>query len=82
VHVSPVQVIRNVWGPVFLCAVPFAAASYAVEILFPVHRMIMFFLQTVALLPIFGIAIGLMFRDNVKRQILPKVRSFFYANAK
>jgi len=39
--------------------------------------MVMFVLQTVALLPIFGIAIGLMFRDNFKRQILPRVRLFF-----
>jgi hypothetical protein len=45
VDVSWLQVFRNVWGPVFLCAVPFAAASYGVEILFPVHHMVMFFLQ-------------------------------------
>jgi O-antigen/teichoic acid export membrane protein len=82
VDVSFIQVFRNVWGPVFLCAAPFAAASYAVDVLFPVHHMVVFFLQTILLLPIFAIAIGLMFRDNVKRQILPKVRSYFYANAK
>ena len=82
VDVSWVQVFRNVWGPVFLCAVPFAAASYAVEILFPARNMVIFVLQTMALLPIFGFAIGLMFRDNVKRQIIPRVRSFFYADAK
>jgi O-antigen/teichoic acid export membrane protein len=71
------EVFRNVWGPVFLCAVPFAAASYAVEVIVPARNMVMFVLQTVALLPIFGIAIGLMFRDNFKRQILPRVRLFF-----
>ena len=70
-------VFRNVWGPVFLCAVPFAAASYAVEVIVPARNMVMFVLQTVALLPIFGIAIGLMFRDNFKRQILPRVRLYF-----
>jgi len=42
----------------------------------------MFALQTMALLPIFGIAFGVMFRDNVKRQILPKVRSLFSTDAK
>jgi hypothetical protein len=71
-----------VWGPVFLCAVPFAAVSYAVVALFPARNMVIFILQTMALLPIFGIAIGLMFRDNVKRQILPRIKSYFYANAK
>jgi O-antigen/teichoic acid export membrane protein len=71
------EVFRNVWGPVFLCAVPFAAASYAVEVIVPARNMVMFVLQTVALLPIFGIAISLMFRDNIKRQILPRVRSYF-----
>jgi len=82
VDVSYVEVFRDVWGPVFLCAVPFAIASYAVDILFPARNMVMFVLQTIALLPLFGIAIGLMFRDNIKRQILPRVRSFFYANPK
>jgi O-antigen/teichoic acid export membrane protein len=77
VDVTWVQVFKNVWGPIFLCAAPYAAASYGVDMLFPVHHMVMFLLQTVALLPIFGIAIGLMFRENVKRQILPKVRAFF-----
>ena len=64
VDVSFIQVFRNVWGPVFLCTVPFAAASYAVDILFPARNMMMFILQTMALLPIFGVAIGLMFREN------------------
>jgi len=82
VDVGYVQVFRNVLGPVFLCAVPFAVASYAVDILFPARTMLVFVLQTIALLPLFGIAIGLMFRNNVKRQILPIVRSFLYANAK
>jgi O-antigen/teichoic acid export membrane protein len=82
VDVSWVQVFRNVWGPVFLCAVPFAAASYAVDVLFPVRNIVIFILQTMSLLPIFGIAIGLMFRDNVKRQILPRIRSFFYSAAR
>jgi O-antigen/teichoic acid export membrane protein len=82
VDVSYVQVFRDVWGPVFLSAVPFAVASYAVDALFPARNMIMFLLQTMALLPIFWIVIGLIFRDNIKRQILPKVRSLFLAEAK
>ena len=82
VGVSCLEVYRNVWAPVFLCAVPFAAASYGVDVLFPAHNMVMFALQTMALLPIFGIAIGLMFRDNVQRQIIPRVKAYLYANAK
>jgi len=82
VDISYVQVFRDVWGPVFLSAVPFAVATYAVDVLFPARNMIMFFLQTMALLPIFGIVIGLIFRDNIKRQILPRVRTFFYADAR
>lgn len=82
VDVSYVQVFRDVWGPVFLSAVPFAVASYAVDVLFPPRHMIVFILQTLALLPVFGIVIGLMFRENIKRQILPRVRSLFLAEAK
>jgi O-antigen/teichoic acid export membrane protein len=82
VDVSSFQVLFNVWGPLFLCAVPFAVASYAVDVLLPARTMVMFVLQTIALLPLFGIAIGLMFRDNLKRQVFPRVRSFFYAGAK
>ena len=82
VDVSFFQVYWNVWGPVFLCAVPFAAASYAVNTLLPASNMIMFILQTVALLPIFVLAVGFVFRDNVRRYIVPRVRSFFYAHAK
>jgi len=82
VSVSFFQVYWNVWGPVFLCAVPFALASYAVNTRSHAHNMTMFILQTIALLPIFFVTVGLMFRDNVKRHIVPRVRSFFYAHAK
>jgi O-antigen/teichoic acid export membrane protein len=82
VDVSCIQVFRHVWGPIFLCAAPFAAASYAVDALFPAHNMVIFALQTLLLLPIFGVAIGLMFRDNVKRQIFPRVKSFLNADAR
>ncbi len=82
VDVSCFQVFRNVAGPVFLCAVPFAAASYAVDVLLPARNIMMFVLQTIALLPVFGVTVGLMFRDNIKRHILPRVRSMFLAEAK
>jgi O-antigen/teichoic acid export membrane protein len=69
------QVYRNVWGPVYLCAIPFAAASFAVGVFFPARTMIIFVFQTIALLPVFGIVVGLVFQDNVKSQILPRIRS-------
>ncbi|MDP9051301.1 MAG: oligosaccharide flippase family protein [Acidobacteriota bacterium] len=82
VDVSFFQVYWNVWGPVFFCGVPFAVATYAVNDLAPARNMIMFMLQTAALLPVFVIAVALMFWDNVRRHILPKVKSFLYAHAK
>jgi O-antigen/teichoic acid export membrane protein len=76
VGVTWVEVYRNVWGPVFLSAVPFAAASYAVNKLYPPSTMTTFVMQTVALLPVFGITIGVVFQSNIKRQILPRIRSY------
>ena len=81
VQISRMEVYRGVWLPVYLATLPYAAASYAVDRLLPTHSLPVFLLQTLALLPIFLIAIGLMFRDHVKRHIVPRVRSFFYANA-
>jgi O-antigen/teichoic acid export membrane protein len=82
VDVSFVQVFRNVWGPVLICAIPYSFASYAVDMLLPARTMIVFMLQTIALLPIFAAAVGVMFRDNVRRQILPRIKSFLGAHAK
>jgi O-antigen/teichoic acid export membrane protein len=81
VEVSYIQVYRDVWGPLYLCAIPFAAASYAVNLFMSPHNMVIFMLQTLALLPVFAIALGLMFRDSLKRQIYPRVRSMFLAAA-
>lgn len=82
VNVTIGEVFWKVWGPVFLGAIPFAAASYLVDQHLPARNIAIFFLQTAALLPIFLACVGFMFRENVKSQILPKVKSFFYANAK
>ena len=76
------EVFLKVWGPVFLCALPFAAASYAVDVYSPAHNMAMFLLQTLALLPIFVVSVGWIFRDSVKRMILPRIKSYFHAEAK
>jgi O-antigen/teichoic acid export membrane protein len=71
------EVIVSLWGPLFLCAVPFAAASYLVDVFFPARNMAIFILQTVLLLPIFAMSIGWIFRNDLKNVILPRIRSFF-----
>ncbi len=76
------EVLLKVWGPVFLCSVPFAAASYAVNVFFPARNMMMFILQTIALLPIFVVSAGWMFRENLKRRIFPRIKSYLYAETK
>jgi hypothetical protein len=43
---------------------------------------VMFILQTIALLPIFVVSVGWIFRDNFKRRILPRIKSYFHAEAK
>jgi O-antigen/teichoic acid export membrane protein len=76
------EVLLKVWGPVFLCAVPFAGASWVVNAFFPARNMIVFIFQTLALLPIFAVSVGWMFRDNLKRAIIPQFKSYFRAEAK
>jgi O-antigen/teichoic acid export membrane protein len=76
------EVLLKVWGPVFLCAVPFAGATSAMDVFFPAHHMITFILQTIGLLPIFAASVGWIFRSNFKRLILPKIKSYFHAEAK
>lgn len=82
VGLSYAEVVGKVWAPVFLSSIPFAIATYAVNIRFPAHNLIVFFLQVVAVLPIFFITIALVFRNYVQSQILPKIQSYFLAEAK
>jgi O-antigen/teichoic acid export membrane protein len=71
------EVFLRVWGPIFLCAVPFAGISYAVNLYFPAHNMATFVLQTLGLLPVFLLTVGWLFREGVKRTVFPKIRTFF-----
>jgi O-antigen/teichoic acid export membrane protein len=82
VGIGTFEVYWKVWAPMFLTALPFAVASYAVNVFFPAHNIAVFFLQTLALLSIFLISVALVFRGAVQRQILPRVRSLFFAMAK
>jgi O-antigen/teichoic acid export membrane protein len=69
------KVVWGVWGPMFLSAVPFAIASYVMNILLPPRNLAVFFLQTIALLPLFYLSVAAMFRVYVRDQVLPQVRS-------
>jgi O-antigen/teichoic acid export membrane protein len=82
VGLSSFEVYWNVWAPMFLAAIPFAIATYGVEVLFPARHLAVFMAQVVATLPVFLITIGLVFRTYVRGQLLPRVRSFFVAEAK
>jgi O-antigen/teichoic acid export membrane protein len=71
------EVLLNVWGPMFLSAVPFAAVSYVAKAFFPAASMTMFILQTIVLLPIFGLSVGWTFRANIRRRVLPQMKLLF-----
>ena len=76
------EVVWKVWAPVYLSSIPFAIATYAVNVRFPAHNLTVFFLQVIAVLPIFFIAIGLVFRSAIRGQIIPMIRSYFFAPTK
>ena len=78
VGLSYSEVVGKVWAPVFLSSIPFAIATYAVNVRFPAHNLTVFILQIMAVLPIFIITIGLVFRTYVRTQIFPKIRSLFF----
>jgi len=82
VGLSYTDVVGKVWAPVYLSSIPFAIATYAVNVRFPAHNLAVFFLQVIAVLPIFFITIAVVFRDYVRNQIFPKIRAYFLAEAK
>ena len=63
---SSLEVVGKVWGPMFLAALPFAAACYAVNAFYPPRSLAIFFLQTLALLPCFFIILGVLFRAEFR----------------
>jgi peptidoglycan biosynthesis protein MviN/MurJ (putative lipid II flippase) len=82
VGISAFDVVWNVWAPMFLASVPFAIASYAIDIFFPPRNLAIFFLQVIATLAFFFLPVAIVFRGFVRNQIFPRVRSFFFAEAK
>ena len=79
--VPPSQILLNVWSPVILAGIPFAAASYAWERLLPPHSLGIFFVQVFATLPVFFLTIALVFRGFISTQVVPRIRSLFFARA-
>jgi O-antigen/teichoic acid export membrane protein len=82
VGLSRVEVVWKVWAPMFLCGIPFAIATYAVDVLYPARNLTIFFLQVIATLAVFVITIGLVFRSYVRSQVLPRFRSLLFAEAR
>jgi O-antigen/teichoic acid export membrane protein len=75
VDVSAFDVVWNVWAPIFLASVPFAVASYAIEIFFPPRNLAIFFLQVIATLAFFFLPVAIVFRGFVRSQVLPRIRA-------
>ena len=77
IGITPAQVYRDIWAPVYLCTLPYALASYIVDHFFPPRTMALFAGQIIALFPILGCAFGLVFHSQIRLQIVPRIRSFF-----
>nr|WP_255550827.1 oligosaccharide flippase family protein [Granulicella sp. dw_53] len=82
VGIKTSTVLRDVWGPLYLAAIPFGLVSYTVNKYVPTHSIILFVLQTVAILPVFVGVIALMFRDSITTYVVPRVRSFMGARTR
>jgi len=82
VGLTPFEVVWNVWGPTILTSIPFAIASWTIEAFHPAHSIAEFFFQVIATLPIYFLTVALIFRSFVRSQVLPKIRSLFFAEAR
>lgn len=81
VGISRFEVLARIWSPIFVASLPYAAATYFVNAWYPVHSLLMFTLQVAALLPIFVIGLSLLFRTQIRGEILPRLRTFFLSEA-
>jgi O-antigen/teichoic acid export membrane protein len=79
VGLSRYEVIFHVWAPVIIGSVPFAFATYAVELFYPARNLAIFALQVSATLPIYFLAVAFIFRTYVRSEIFPRVRSLLFA---
>ena len=74
VGLSALTIAGQIWAPMFLAALPFAAASYAVNAAYPPHSLLVFLLQTLALLPCFYLVVAGVFRAELRSR-LPALRA-------
>lgn len=81
VGLSAFDVLWGVWWPTLAGSVPFAAASWLVDIYFPAHSMIHFVLQVVATLPVFLLPMMIIFRKFLRDNVLPTIKQLFAAMA-
>lgn len=82
VGISRFEVVGKVWAPLLFASLPFAAATYVVNKLFPVHSLLVFALQVLAVLPVFLACLGLTFRTYLRGHILPRIRAYFLTEAR
>ncbi|MCL2659601.1 MAG: oligosaccharide flippase family protein [Acidobacteriaceae bacterium] len=73
------RAVWAVWGPMFMAAIPFTLASYAVNRFYPPRNLLAFLAQTFALLPVFFLPVAIVFRDYLQEQMMPHVRARFPA---
>ncbi len=76
VGLSPWRILTGVWGPMFLCILPFAGVSYLLNAFYHPAGVAMFFLQTLLILPVFAATLALAFRGELKHHVLPTIRTF------
>lgn len=74
VHIRAGQAILKSWGPMFLAIIPFAGASWMLRSFAP-SNIAVFFLQTLAILPLFALTLVVIFRRKFMDDILPLVYS-------
>lgn len=75
------KAILSIWLPMFAAATPFALATYVTNRMLPARNIASFLLETILLLPVFYLTVSFIFRDYVRGQIFPRIRSLFAANA-
>jgi O-antigen/teichoic acid export membrane protein len=81
IGLSPAKILLNVWGPMILAGIPFAIVSYLVDRYVPARNLAVFALQVLLTLPVYFVATAVVFRGFVRQQILPRLRSMFFAEA-
>lgn len=73
-HVSPQAYLWQGWGKPLICVIPFAAAAAITDRLWHPTHLISFFSQIVVILPIYGICLVCMFREE-SRSLLTRLHA-------